>query len=60
MPHKRVPRVTEHRNFIESLKSLEKWHQKELRPSRNQYTGTLSLLDDQKSHPWFDFMKSLK
>ena len=51
MPHNRVPGVTEHRNFKELLKSLEKWHQKELRPSRNHYTGTLSLLEDQKRQP---------
>ena len=51
MPHRRVPEVTEYGNFIELFKSLEKWHQKELRPSRNQYTGTLSLLGEQKKHP---------
>ena len=50
MPHMRVPGVIEHKDFKELLKSLEKWHQKELRPSRNQYTGALSLLGYQKTH----------
>ena len=44
MPHMRVPGVIEHRDVKELLKSLEKWHQKELRPCTNQYTETLSLL----------------
>ena len=35
MPQRRVPGVIEHRDFKELLKSLEKWHQKELRSSRN-------------------------
>ena len=46
MPRKQLPVVTEHRDFKELLESLEKWHWKELRLSRNQCTGTLSLLGD--------------
>ena len=56
MPHRRVLGATEHRDFKQLLKSLERWHRKDLQPSRNQCTGTISLLGDQKRHPWFDFM----
>ena len=50
MPHKRVPGVTEHRDFKELLKTLVKWRQNELRPSRNQCIGTISLPGDQQRH----------
>ena len=60
MPHRRVSGVTEDRNQKELLNYLEKWQQKKRGSSRNQYTGTRSLVGDQKSHSKFDFMKSLK